>query len=169
MPSRVADRCIAVSVGGALYGLPMNDVQEVIGMRPLTRVFHAPEVLAGVTSLRGEVLPVIDLGALLGVRDGAEAGQDARIVVVREAAGLKRRAGLRVDELRGLRELAIDGGAELLAAPTTASERVRALVVGVIPTTPPCSVLDVAAILDAPELALLSGRSAAAADLPGPA
>jgi purine-binding chemotaxis protein CheW len=157
--ARVAHRCIAVSVGGALYGLPMGDVQEVIGMRPLTRVFHAPPVLAGVTSLRGDVLPVIDLGLLLGAGEASVAGgRDARIVVVREAGGGKRRASLRVDELRGLRELPDEG---LAAAPATASDRVRSLVVGVIAAAPPCSVLDVSAILDAPELAALAGRSEA--------
>jgi purine-binding chemotaxis protein CheW len=155
--ARVAHRCIAVSVGGALYGLPMADVQEVIGMRPLTRVFHAPPVLAGVTSLRGDVLPVIDLGLLLGTAEASVAGgRDARIVVVREAGGARRRAGLRVDELRGLRELP---EAELSPAPATASDRVRGLVMGVIAAAPPCSVLDVGAILDAPELAALSGRT----------
>jgi purine-binding chemotaxis protein CheW len=154
MATDVARRCIAVSVGGAIYGLPMQDVQEVIGMRPLTRVFHAPPVLAGVTSLRGDVLPVVDLGLLLGVAESQAAGQEARIVVVREASGAKRRAGLRVDELCGLRELPPEG---LAPTPSTATERVRELVVGVIGASPACSVLDVSAILNAPELSALSG------------
>jgi purine-binding chemotaxis protein CheW len=154
--ARVAHRCIAVSVAGSLYGLPMQDVQEVIGMRPLTRVFHAPSVLAGVTSLRGEVLPVIDLGLLLGASDGSvSGGRDARIVVVREALGAKRRAGLQVDELRGLRELPEAG---LAPPPPTASERVREVLAGIIPSAPPCSVLDITAIFNAPELGALSGR-----------
>jgi purine-binding chemotaxis protein CheW len=154
MASDVAQRCIAVSVGGAIYGLPMQDVQEVIGMRPLTRVFHAPPVLAGVTSLRGDVLPVVDLGLLLGAPESDAVGHQVRIVVVREATGAKRRAGLRVDELCGLRELPPEG---LAPAPVTATERVRELVVGVIGASPPCSVLDVTAILNAPELAALAG------------
>lgn len=158
---RVAHRCIAVGVGGALYGLPMKDVQEVIGMRALTRVFHAPGVLAGVTSLRGEVLPVIDLALLLdpATHGTAGGGREARIVVVREAGGQRRRAGLRVDELRGLRELPAEG---LSPPPTTTSERVRAYVAGVIPSAPPCAVLGVTAVLDAPELAALSGGEGAA-------
>src|SRR5690349_9259647 len=54
-------RCIAVRIGPALYGLPVAHVQEVIGARTVTRVFHAPSALAGVTNLRGEVLPVLEL------------------------------------------------------------------------------------------------------------
>jgi purine-binding chemotaxis protein CheW len=159
MATDVAQRCIAVSVGGAIYGLPMQDVQEVIGTRALTRLFHAPAVLAGVTSLRGDVLPVLDLALLLGAPESDAGGREARIVVVREATGARRRAGLRVDELCGLRELPPDG---LAAAPSTATERVRELVVGVIGAPPACSVLDVTAILNAPELAALSGIRAEA-------
>ncbi len=147
-------RCIAVVVGGSLYGLPMDQVQEVMGLRPLTRVFHAPALLAGVTSLRGEVLPVIDLALLLGVEAGGSAASDARIVVVRETAG-KRRAGLRVDELAGMRELPEDG---LAPVPSTTGDRVRRVLAGVVPSAPPCSILDVTAIFDSPELAPLSGR-----------
>lgn len=146
-------RCIAVRVGGGLFGLPVEHVQEVIGLRPITRVFHSPPALAGVTNLRGEVLPVLDLGVLLG---GDPTGQTAaaRIVVVREESGLKRRAGLWVDELSGLRDLP----ATLAPAPATAAERVREVVRGVIAEPPPCAVLHVPALFDSPLLAALSGR-----------
>jgi len=57
---------MCVSVGSASYGLPLENVQEVIGVRPVTRVFHAPSALAGIINLRGEVLPILDLPVLLG-------------------------------------------------------------------------------------------------------
>ena len=142
-------------VGRSLYGLPLEDVQEVIGMRQLTRVFHAPPAVAGVTSLRGEVLPVLDLGVLLG-GSASGVGSDARIVVVRERAELKRWAGLRVDELGPLREVPADG---LAAPPTTLSDAARELVEGVISEAPPCSVLRLSSILASPLLVgLAAGR-----------
>jgi purine-binding chemotaxis protein CheW len=150
-------RCISVTVRGSLYGLRLDEVQEVIGPRPVTRVFHAPLVLAGVASLRGEVLPIVELGVLLG-GEPAEPEKDARIVVVREPAGARRRAGLRVDALGPLRELAAGG---LQAPPATASARARELVVGIVPTPPPCALLSVSAILAVPELAELAGASEA--------
>jgi purine-binding chemotaxis protein CheW len=146
---------MCVSVGAASYGLPLENVQEVIGVRPVTRVFHAPAALAGIVNLRGEVLPVLDLAQLLGSDAQQPKHPDARIVVVRELSGLKRRAGLRVDALLGLLDVPAHG---LSAAPSSVSLGIRALVMGVIPTSPPCAVLDVTALLGAPELASLAGN-----------
>lgn len=151
--TRVRARCIAVRVGTGLYGLPVEHVQEVIAMRPVTRVFHAPTALAGVTNLRGEVLPVLELGVLLGGEPDAPTSE-ARIIVVREASGQKRRAGLRVDELSGLRDVP----SELAPAPSTAGELARAMIRGVIADPPPCALLDVPTLLDSPLLSELSGR-----------
>lgn len=152
----VRERCIAVSVGGALYGLRVEEVQEVIGMRPLTRVFHAPPAMGGIISLRGDVLAVLDLGVLLGgERPTLSSGVEARIVVVREAHGAKRNAGLLVDALRGLRDLPEEG---LAPPPNTSGHESRGMIIGVIPSPPPCAVLSVQALLDAPALAELAGR-----------
>jgi len=145
---------MCVSVGSASYGLPLENVQEVIGVRPVTRVFHAPSALAGIINLRGEVLPILDLPVLLGSEAHVGKISEARIVVVREAAGLKRRAGLRVDALLGLLDVPLSG---LSAVPSSIAPAIRGLVLGVIPTSPPCAVLEVASLLSAPELSSLAG------------
>jgi purine-binding chemotaxis protein CheW len=146
---------MCVSVAAASYGLPLENVQEVIGVRPVTRVFHAPAALAGIINLRGEVLPILDLSQLLRSASPTPKQGDARIVVVREVSGLKRRAGLRVDALLGLLDVPAQG---LSVAPSSVAVGIRALVVGIIPTSPPCAVLDIASLLSAPELASLVGN-----------
>jgi purine-binding chemotaxis protein CheW len=146
---------MCVSVAAASYGLPLENVQEVIGVRPLTRVFHGPLVLAGIINLRGEVLPVLDLSQLLGGAAPIGIHGEARIVVVREGSESKRRAGLRVDALLGLLDVPAQG---LLLVPSSVSAAIRALVVGVIPTAPPCAVLDIGSLLSAPALASLAGN-----------
>jgi purine-binding chemotaxis protein CheW len=151
-------RCMCVSVAAASYGLPLEHVQEVIAARPVTRVFHAPAALAGIINLRGEVLPILDLSQLLRSVLPTAKQADVRIVVVRELAGLKRRAGLRVDALLGLLDVPAQG---LNAAPSAVAGGIRTLVVGVIPTSPPCAVLDIESLLSAPELALLAGNQPA--------
>ncbi|MEP7048968.1 MAG: chemotaxis protein CheW [Pseudomonadota bacterium] len=151
-------RCMCVCVGSSSYGLPLENVQEVVGVRAVTRVFHGPSALAGIINLRGEVLPILDLPVLLGTDAEPSTHADARIVVVCEPAGAKRRAGLRVDALLGLLDIPLAG---LLATPSSLSAVLRGFVVGVIPTSPPCAVLDVSSLLGAPELSSLVGISAA--------
>jgi purine-binding chemotaxis protein CheW len=146
---------MGVTIGGALFGLLLDHVQEVIAGRALSRLFHAPPLLCGVMSLRGEVLPVLEPALLLDVEPTA-ALEDAKIVVVREIGGLGRRAGLRVDALAGLRELP-EGG--LAPVPSLISERVASLLLGVITVAPACAVVNVSALLDVPELLTLRGES----------
>jgi purine-binding chemotaxis protein CheW len=143
------ERCIAVLSAGASYGLEMSSVQEVVPVRPLTRVFHAPKELCGVMSLRGDVLPVVDLAQLLGGAATPSGLESTRIVVLRETTGKKRRLGLLVESLGGLREIP---EAFLTAVPSTIPEPVRELIKGVLVDPPPCCVLDASAIFRAPAL-----------------
>lgn len=149
---------ICVEVAGAVYGIPVAEVQEVIGYRAPTRVFHAPSAMAGITSLRGEVLPIIDLGQLLdGATEELAAPAEPRVVVVRELAGARRRAGLKVDALLGLRDA---GAAARGEVPAAVAARLGELVVGVISEPAPAfALLSVAGILDAPALRELAGAT----------
>lgn len=141
-----ANRCIALRVGSVSYALSLAEVQEILPVRPLTRVFHAPPAIAGVTSLRGEVLPVLDLGVLVG-QEPVLSRLPSCIAVIAEPGG--RRAGLLVEALLGLRDIG-----ELQPLPAGGSERLRGLSHGVLPEAPPCTLLSAAALLVAPELAL---------------
>ncbi|HVJ20586.1 MAG TPA: chemotaxis protein CheW [Polyangiaceae bacterium] len=147
---------MVVAIAGARYALPLENVQEVIAPRPLARVFHAVPLMAGVINLRGEVLPVLEPALLLGGSPVPDL--DGRVVVVRERGSGGRRAGLRVSELVGLRELGEQGFSPV---PATLPPAVAALLLGVLSEPPACAVLDVGALLDVPELAALAGRAAA--------
>ena len=149
---------ICVEVAGSAYGIPVAEVQEVIGYRAPTRIFHAPSALAGITSLRGEVLPIIDLASLL---DGAAAARvealEPRVVVVRELGGARRRAGLKVDSLLGLRDAP---PAAHTTVPATIAAHLGDLVVGVVSEPPPAfALLSIEGILNAPALRELSGAA----------
>jgi chemotaxis signal transduction protein len=80
---------LAVSVGGAEFGIPADRVREVLRPPPLTRVPFAPDGVRGIAQVRGTVLAVVDLGARLGM---GPVGDRGRLVVVwgrgREAVGL---------------------------------------------------------------------------------
>lgn len=133
-------RLVCFELRGQELALPIGDVRETLPVQPVTRVFLTPPSLAGVFSLRGEIVPVIDLGVLLGL-PRTEIGEDSKIVVVEHEAGT---AGIIVDRLRDLRTL--EGALDL--PPSNVSPDVAALLRGVAATTSgTVRVLDAAAVL----------------------
>lgn len=87
---------------GEEYGLPIASVQSIIRYQEPTPVPHAPAGVEGVFNLRGQVLPLIDLGRRL--RGTAIAITPAsRIVVVEAGMGP---VGLAVDLVHEVASLA---------------------------------------------------------------
>lgn len=82
------------SVSGRALGLPAAQVIEALAAPRLTALPNAPRVLVGMINHQEQMLPVLDLGLLLG---GAPAGADAPVLVCSAAAG--QRLGLRVQAL----------------------------------------------------------------------
>ena len=82
------------------YAIPVEHVLEAADLGEVAPVPGSrPEVL-GVRNLRGQILPVLDLGLLLGLTHAAPPG---RLLVV-EAAG--HQAGFAIDEVTWVGELA---------------------------------------------------------------
>jgi chemotaxis signal transduction protein len=145
-------RLVCFELRAQELALPIADVRETLPVPPITRVFLVPSCLAGVFSLRGEIVPVIDLGVLLGLPPTA-AGDESKIVVVDHAAGV---AGLVVDRLRDLRT--VEGALD--APPASLPPDVAALLLGVVATpTGSVRVLDVRAVLTAEPLRPLARTS----------
>ena len=90
---------VTLQVGAESYALPVENVVEVAEFDQPTPVPGAPRELLGVRNLRGEVLPVFDLAAVLGIPTDAK---PVRLVVA-EAQG--RRAGLAIAAVHQVGEL----------------------------------------------------------------
>lgn len=58
---------VLVPVGEELYAVPIGWVREVVTAPTLTRLVTAPPVVLGLFNLRGEIVPLLDTAALLGV------------------------------------------------------------------------------------------------------
>src|SRR5258706_16355008 len=97
--SKTPLRLVCFELRGQELALPIDDVRETLPIQPITRIVLTPPCLAGVFSLRGDIVPVIDLGVLLGLAR-TEVGDDSRIVVIHGETGT---AGVVVDRLRDLR------------------------------------------------------------------
>jgi purine-binding chemotaxis protein CheW len=101
----VSDLHVRVSVAAEEYALPVDDVLEVAELGEVTPVPGAGSAVLGVRNLRGQVVPVVELAAVLGLEAGRE---PARIVIVEQGG---RRAGLAVDGVAGVQQLP-DGSEE---------------------------------------------------------
>jgi purine-binding chemotaxis protein CheW len=58
---------ISFLIGEQEFCVDITSVREIRGFTPATPVPHAPGYMRGVINLRGAVMPVIDLGARLGM------------------------------------------------------------------------------------------------------
>lgn len=146
-------RLVCFELRGQELALPIDDVRETLPLQPITPVFLTPACLAGVFSLRGDIVPAIDLGVLLGF-PRTEPGADARIVVIDRSSGhVRGTAGIVVDRLRDLRVLET----ELEPPPGNLAAGVGAMLLGVTATaTGTVRVLDAGAILHAEPLRALA-------------
>ena len=89
---------LGFGLAGRSYGLPLEQVVEVLRMVSLTPVPDAPDWLSGILNLRGEPVPVIDLRQRLNW-PAQEPGLTTPMIIG-EADG--RRVGLLVDTLDGI-------------------------------------------------------------------
>jgi purine-binding chemotaxis protein CheW len=89
---------LAFRLGSEEYVVMVEQVKEVLKLRDLTPVPHAPAYVPGVISLRGAVLPVIDLAKRLSLAPGVR-DEKSRIMVVSVE---DEDAGLIVDRVLGV-------------------------------------------------------------------
>ena len=91
----VAQQIVVFSLGAEEYGLPITQVQEIIRYTEPRAVASHVSWMRGVISLRGKIIPVIDLAARLGL--GASANEPGKIIIVETETS---NAGIVVDEVQ---------------------------------------------------------------------
>lgn len=96
-----SSRWLRLRCGSQAYALELLKVQEVVLPVPLLPLRGTAPAMLGIMNLRGQVVPVMDLGVHLG---GAPAGEDAqtRIVVLEENGEIM---GLRVTAVEDVTNL----------------------------------------------------------------
>lgn len=62
------------------FAFEVVTIESIIKLQAITKIPHAPDHVVGVTNLRGNIVPVIDLKTRLGLAK-TEPGVDTRIVV----------------------------------------------------------------------------------------
>jgi len=81
---------VTAMIGGQLFGLPIQGVQDVFMPERLTRVPLAPPEIAGVLNLRGRIVTLIDMRGRLGLdkRDNGAASMAIGVESRGESYGL---------------------------------------------------------------------------------
>ena len=91
-------------VSDEIYGISIMDIKEIIKPRVVTEVPRAPLFVSGVLSLRGTIIPVIDMRIRLDLGHEKATGKE-RIVVIK---GNNSFSGLLVDEVIQVVQLQLD-------------------------------------------------------------
>lgn len=106
------------------FGIPVEDVREVLSSQHITPVPLSPEPIEGLMNIRGHIITALEMRAVLGLPEPTEQS-DQMNVVVSCATG---EAALVVDEISDIVSLDPDS---LEPVPATVSPRLASLVPGV--------------------------------------
>lgn len=95
---------LVFEVAGQRFGLPVEQVVQIIEMVALTPLPKAPDIVAGVMSFHGQVIPVVDVRRRLNL---SPKPYTLRTPIVICRIG-KNTTGLVVDSVRGVVEFAVE-------------------------------------------------------------
>lgn len=72
---------VTMMIADQLFGIPVLQVQDVLGPQRITRIPLAPPEIAGSLNLRGRIVTAIDVRIRLGLKRREEQGKEMSIVV----------------------------------------------------------------------------------------
>jgi purine-binding chemotaxis protein CheW len=115
---------LSFKVSNEVYGVDIMDIKELIKPRDVTEVPRAPSFVSGIISLRGVIIPIIDMLDRLGLERVSVTGRE-RVIVVRHGTTF---SGLLVDEIIQVVRIAKDA---IESAPTVLDGIDRDFVTGI--------------------------------------
>jgi purine-binding chemotaxis protein CheW len=119
-----ARELIAFRIGRQEFCVDIMSVREIRGWTPATPLPRAPGFMKGVINLRGAVLPIVDLGARLGLATSEPTAR--HVIMVAHIGG--RTVGLLVDAVSDIIQLTDEA---IQQTPDVASDQVRTFVKGI--------------------------------------
>lgn len=72
---------LTITIADQLFGIPVLQVQDVLGEQKVTRVPLAPKEIAGSLNLRGRIVTAINVRCSLGLADRESSRNDMSVVV----------------------------------------------------------------------------------------
>jgi purine-binding chemotaxis protein CheW len=122
------DRSTSQFVGFRLdaeeYVIAITKIQEIIVMKPITRIPQVPGVIEGLINLRGSVIPIVNLRTLFGLSPRAF-DDETRTIIVNVG---DRTIGYIVDEVTQVMRIGDD---QIQPAPAAVSALTRRYIAGI--------------------------------------
>ena len=115
---------VSILIGSQEFALDIKSVREIRGWSPPTPLPRAPAYVQGMCDLRGVVIPIIDLGARLGLK--AIEAKPTSVIIVAQIRD--RLAGLLVDGVSDLIDIDVE---RLQATPETGSTAPSEVIQGI--------------------------------------
>jgi purine-binding chemotaxis protein CheW len=103
---------VGFRLDGEDYAIAITKIQEIIVMKPITRIPQMPAFIEGLINLRGSVIPIINLRTLFGL-PVRELDDETRTIIVNVG---DRTIGYIVDEVTQVMRIA---GEQIQPAPVT--------------------------------------------------
>lgn len=115
---------LAFKVADEEYAVKIDDLQEILKIQRISAVPRSPKYLKGITSVRGKILPVIDLKERLRLTE-ENAGKEKIIIL----SGKKEPLGVLVGEILGVFRFSEE---ELLPPPSTLTDEGKNFIDGIV-------------------------------------
>lgn len=96
--SKILKQVVVFELGEQVFATDVSSVREIIHLEQIRPIPQTPAALLGVSTIRGEILPVIDLAEYLKIDTSLSKGQKKLIIVEFNENGIK--AGLAVNNVR---------------------------------------------------------------------
>jgi len=103
---RFLKQVVVFELGDQAFAADVRNVREIIRLEEVRPIPQTPKALLGVSTIRGEILPVIDLAEYLKIQSDLP-GEQKKLIVL-EFAGQKTRTGIAVDNVRRIYNITED-------------------------------------------------------------
>lgn len=97
MPDR--KQYVTLGIAGETLAIPVERVQEILELRPISRLPHAPANFLGMIDVRNDGVPVFDLRRQLGFEVGMDDDCTRIVVLQGMVAGQMMTLGLKTDRV----------------------------------------------------------------------
>ena len=122
-----AGKHLTFHLADEVYGVPILKVQEIIGIKELTKVPKVPPYIKGVLNLRGKVIPVVDLRVKFGMPEQEDSRSTSIIIFQIEKGGNDVVVGVRVDGVKEVVDIKVE---EIEPTPNIGMQEAESFVLG---------------------------------------